>query len=52
MRKENGGQKSDLEICKSKILALLCEYNCSIETDDYHWCWLRDHDTDETITLC
>jgi hypothetical protein len=48
---KNKEEISDLEICKRKIKAILIEYNCSIETDDYHWCWLRDNDTDETISL-
>ena len=40
---------TDLEVCREKIIALLKEYNCVIETDDYHFCWLRDKDTNETV---
>lgn len=50
MRKKPGKVK-DIEIAKDKIKAILREYNCTIETDDYHWCWLRDNDTDETLGL-
>ena len=42
---------TDLETCKRKILALLAEYNCSIETDDFAWVGLRDNDTHETTGL-
>lgn len=48
---EGYGNDKDIEICKIKIKAILEEYNCDIETEDYHWCWLRDKDTDETLGL-
>ena len=47
----NREKPSDLEECKNKIKALLLEYNCTIETDDYHSCWMRDNDTDETVGM-
>ena len=50
MKKEKD-ERSDLEECKAKIAALLKEYNCTIETDDYAGCWMRDKDTDETIGM-
>ncbi len=49
MRNSKGNKKTDLEECRDKINAILREYNCSVETDDYHWVWLRDKDTDESI---
>lgn len=42
---------SDLEVCKRKIRAILAEYNCAIETDDFAWVGLRDKDTGETTGL-
>ena len=42
---------SDLEKCRKKIEALLEEYNCTIETDDYHSVWMRDKDTQETTGI-
>ena len=44
-------KKTDLEKCRTIILLLLDEYNCSIESDDFHWAWLRDNDTREIIGL-
>jgi len=41
----------DLYICRERIEAILKEYNCTIETDDYHSVWLRDKDTDETTGI-
>tara|TARA_R110002167_G_scaffold23542_5_gene83680 strand:- start:188 stop:379 length:192 start_codon:yes stop_codon:yes gene_type:complete len=49
--KKEKDERSDLEECKAKIAALLKEYNCTIETDDYAGCWMRDKDTDETIGM-
>lgn len=52
MKRENKDESlSDLEECKEKILALLAEYNCVIETEDYCGLWIRDRDTDETIVV-
>jgi len=47
-RKKDDGH-NDIDECRRKILALLDEYNCAIETDDYHYAWLRDNDTMETV---
>lgn len=49
--KKKKEDKSDLEECRRKILNMLDEYNCVIETDDYHWSWIRDKDTDETMDI-
>ncbi len=51
MRDKSKNDTTDLEVCKRKIFVLLHEFNCVIETDDYHWCWLRDVDTDETTSI-
>lgn len=52
MKRENRNEKtSDLEKCKEKILSLLAEYNCVIETEDYSGLWMRDRDTDETVGM-
>lgn len=49
MAKRKPEEVSDIEECRKRILAILDEYNCRIETDDYHSAWLRDIDTDETL---
>ena len=49
--KNNKEPETDLEECMGKINAILKEFNCSIGTDDYHWAWLRDNDTGETIVI-
>ena len=51
MRNSENNKKTDLEECKERINAILREFNCSIETDDYHWAWLRDNDTNETVGI-
>lgn len=52
MKRENREDKpSDLELCKEKVIALLKEYNCAIETDDYAALWMRDRDTNETVGM-
>jgi hypothetical protein len=48
MRTINKPQIADIEECKEKIISLLKEYNCVLETDDYSGLWLRDRDTQET----
>lgn len=50
-RNEEDLAKQDLYECKRKIKAILAEYNCQIETDPYHSCWLYDLDTDETTEI-
>ncbi len=47
--KRKNNEINNFEECKRKITSLLFEYNCTIESDDYHWSWLRDNDTDKTI---
>ena len=49
MKNSNEDKTTDLEECRDKIRMILREYNCSLETDDYHWVWLRDNDTNETL---
>jgi hypothetical protein len=41
-------EKDDLHVCKERIREILKEFNCEIETDDYHSAWIRDKDTNET----
>jgi len=49
MKRSKNDINTDLEVCKEKIELLLTEYNCVIETDDYHSAWLRDEDTNHTV---
>lgn len=51
MRNSKNNTTTDLEKCKAKIDAILQDYNCSIETDDYCLARLRDNDTNETIVI-
>lgn len=51
MKNSKQNKRTDLEECKDKINAVLREYNCVIETDDYHWAWLRDNDINETVGI-
>lgn len=49
MKRDRKEPPSDIEECKAKILALLEEYGCVLEsTDDFSAVLLRDVDTDET----
>lgn len=49
MAKRPENQKTDLEICKEKINALLREYNCELlDPDEGHYVLIWDKDTDET----
>ena len=49
MRKDD--KSTDLEIAKARIRSICAEFNVTIETDDWHHCWLRDRDTDETTSI-
>lgn len=51
MSKQKEDESNDIEICKLKIQAVLREYNCEIQTDDYHHAWLYDNDTQETASI-
>lgn len=44
-------EEDDLYKCRREIMAVLREYNCVIESDDYHSAWLRDKDTYETTSV-
>lgn len=48
-RNSEENKRPDVEELRDKINTLLREYNCVIETDDYHSAWLRDKDTGETV---
>lgn len=50
-RDEDDIAKQDLYECRRKIKAILEEYNCQIETDSFHYCWLTDLDTDNTVEI-
>lgn len=47
----NSEKETDLERCKRLINNILLEYNCAIRTDDYHYAWLEDKDTNETTSI-
>ncbi len=49
MKKENDEKVKDIDICMEKIRQILKEYNCEIQTDDYHNAWLHDNDTGITL---
>mgnify|MGYP000845355926 CR=1 FL=1 len=49
MAKRKPKEVNDIEECRKRILIILDEYNCRIETDNYHLAWLRDVDTGETL---
>ena len=49
--KKTNDSKTDLEICRAKIMVLLKEYNCYLETEDLNGLWIRDADTNETLAL-
>ena len=42
---------TDLETAKERIMSICREFNVAIKTDDWHGCWLRDKDSDETTGL-
>ena len=44
-------KRTDVEELRDKIKALLLEYNCALETEDYSGLWLRDKDTGETAGM-
>jgi len=48
MSKRDTTEVRDIEECKRKIKEILVEYNCEIQTDDWHFAWLYDKDTEET----
>lgn len=49
MKRDRKEPPSDIEECKAKILALLNEYGCVLESsDDYSAVLIRDVDTNET----
>ena len=49
MKAEKKEDVKDIDICMSKIKQILKEYNCAIQTDDYHNAWLHDNDTGCTV---
>lgn len=44
-------KRTDVEELRDKIKALLLEYNCALETEDYSGLWLRDKDTGEIVGM-
>jgi hypothetical protein len=49
MKREHKAPPSDVEECKAKILALLDEYGCALESaDEFSTVLIRDVDTNET----
>ena len=51
MKAKDDSESNDIEVCKRKIEAILLEYNCEIQTDDYHYAWLYDNDTEQTTGI-
>ena len=49
MKRTKDDTNTDLEVCRDKIELILTEYNCVIESDDWHSAWLRDEDTNVTV---
>jgi hypothetical protein len=49
LRNPNKQTQNDIEICKSRIIALLEEFNCELlSADEWHRVLIRDRDTQET----
>lgn len=51
-KNNNKPKKTDAEVCRDKIKAILEEYNCClISADEYSWVLIYDNDTFETVGM-
>jgi hypothetical protein len=51
-KNNNKPKKTDVEICRDKIKAVLEEYNSRLlSADEYSWVLVHDNDTFETIGM-